>query len=163
MKKFFINIVDDETKTYPVEGWNKITISRKQYTELLCNISEANSIDVLLKTQIFSCGQCRSFSVTAEHLYSVLNKIAQDENIAEIIASHLKAHTDIDSWYFELLDQPDEISEKYLGDDDDFYDILDKLKSGNFIIEEGEVFEFPYEECVFVFDPRCSCSRILRS
>ncbi|MCX5869464.1 MAG: hypothetical protein NTY00_02275 [Deltaproteobacteria bacterium] len=122
MKKFFINIVDDETETYPVEGWNKITISRKQYTELLCNIHEIASINALLEYQLFSCGQCRSFSVTAHSLYVILTKIVQQADIAEIISYNLK---------------------KYIEEDDDF--------------------EFPYEECVFVFDPRCSCSRILRS
>jgi len=122
LKKFFINIVDDKMGICPVEDRNKITISRKQYTELLCNIHEIDSVNALLEYQLFSCGQCRSFSVTAQSLYAILNKIVQQDDIVEIISYNLKEY-----------------------------------------IEEEDDFEFPYEECVFVFDQGCSCNRILRS
>lgn len=163
MKKYFVTIIDDKIGFNLIESHNNLTITRKQYTEFLYNFSKFYSIDELLKCQIFSCGKCLSFSVTAQPLYSFINKICQYDEVAELILSNLKTSTDIDPWYFELLDQPDEVIEKALGDHDNYLDIQHTLRSGNFVIEEGVVFQFPYEECAFVFDAKCTCNRIFRA
>ncbi len=120
MRKYFVYIVENEIRTYPAEDVGSLFITRKQYTELLCNIHEMDSVNALLKYQIFSCGQCRSFSVTAQPLYAILQKIRQNNEIAEILSYNLKEY-----------------------------------------IEEEDDYNFPYEECVFVFNQRCSCNRIL--
>ena len=122
MRKYFVYIAENELRTYPDEDVDSLFITRKQYTELLCSIHKMDSVNALLKYQIFSCGQCRSFSVTAQPLYAILQKIEQRNDIAEILSSNLKEY-----------------------------------------IEEEDDYQFPYEECVFVFNPRCSCSHILRS
>ena len=161
--KYFVNIVEDKMGLNPIEDHHSLTITRKQYTELLCCFSKFDSINELLKCQIFSCGKCLSFSVSAQPFYSILKKIYHHDEVAEIISNNLKRGTDIEPWYFELLDQPDEWKEKALGDEDNFYDIQHTLKSENFVIEDGVVFQFPFEECTFVFDANCTCNGILRA
>ena len=163
MKKYFVNIVDDETENYPINHLDSLTISRKQYTELLCILSEHKIIDEILGNQSFSCGLCRSFSLPAKSLYSTLKKIERDDDTAEALSCALLMNTDIEPWYFEMLEQPIEIIEKNFVDAADFYEIQDSLRYDEFIIEEEEVYRFPFEECVFVFDARCSCSRIFHS
>jgi hypothetical protein len=162
LENFFVYIVDDENGNYPTEDFNSFTISRKQYTEFLYMLSEYKIIDEILKKQIFSCGSCRSYSLSAKALYSTLKKIERHNNVAEILSSSLRQSTSIEPFYFELLGQPSEIVEKALEDGDNFYEIKDSLTTGEFIIEEGVVYQLP-EECFFVFDARCSCNRILRS
>ena len=161
--KYFVTIVEDKMGLNPIEDHHSLTITRKQYAELLCCFSKFDSINELLKCQIFSCGKCLSFSVTAQPLYSALNRICQYDEVAEIISNNLKISTDIDPWYFEMLDQPDEMREKALGDHDNYHDIQHTLRSGDFVIEGGVVFQFPYEECAFVFDENCTCNRIFRA
>lgn len=163
MEKYLVNIKDGNKGTYPIEHHNAVSISREQYTELLLNLGEVTSIEELLKQRLFSCGKCRSFSLAAFPLYSALAKIDQNDLVAEIITPCLKERTDIHSIYFELLGKPDEIIEKYLDKDDDFYEIQHELQTGNYVIEDGEVFRYPFEECVFVFDENCTCRQIMIS
>lgn len=163
LKNYFVSVVDGTVRGYPIGHQNGLSISREQYTELLLHLSEFNALDELLKCQFFSCGKCRSFSVSAQLLYSILKKIERYDDVAEIILCNLRESTNIEPWYFELLDLPDEMREKILGDDEDYYDMRDTLKTGNFIIEDEVVYQFPYEECSFVFDANCDCNRILGS
>jgi len=165
------SVQEDRTDAYPALNataekhvHHKRVTQAAQVTEWLSllHLSEFNALDELLQCQLFSCGKCRSFSVSFQPLYSILKKIERQDAVAEILLSNLRESTSIEPCYFDLLDQPDETRERILGDDEDYYDMQDVLKSGNFIIEDEVVYEFPYEECSFVFDANCSCNRILR-
>jgi len=115
-----------------------------------------------MQLQNFSCRRCLSFSIPVQPLVSVLEKITEINFVAEIIVFKLKERTIIDPWYFDLLDKPPEIREKIIDDDDYFYDIQDELKKGTFSLEGEEVVQYPFDECVFVFDTECTCKRIMR-
>ena len=168
MKNYIVNVVNGKHDTFPVEDENAITISRKQYTELLCTLSEYKIIDDILKLQPFSCGTCKSFSVPSPLLYSVLKKVEQHNEIAEIIACSIRVGADQEYFYSELQDMPEEIRENVFRVCDDwvekdFHEQHDTLKSGCFVFEGGELYQFPFEECAFVFDRTCSCNNILSS
>lgn len=163
MEKYFINIGNDESNNHQTECFNSLTITFKQYTRLLCLLSEHQKIDAILKNQTFSCGTCHSFSLSAKSLYSTLQTLKQDEEIVVSISSGLRVSTDINPWYFELLDETRATLESLLDDVDDFYEKKDLLLTGEFIIEEECVYQFPFDECCFVFDTKCACNRILHS
>lgn len=162
MKKYCFYIKGNRAEIYPIEHRHGVSISQEQYTEMLLALSKVISIEDFLKQRLFSCGKCRSFSVPAHPLCAVLAKLEELDPVAEIAAPCLKARTDIYPLYFELLGKPDEIIEKYLDKDDFFYEIQDELQAGDYVIENGEVYQFPYDECVFVFDEKCSCSQIMK-
>jgi len=147
-----------------LEEHNGIDISQKQYTELLSKLRDIKETDAILKCQTFSCGVCKSFSVSSEILYTALKKIAHLNEVAEIITCNLRVGSDVDPIYYDLQDQPEEIREKYMQvmDDEINFQEQDKMiRSGNYIKEEGEQYKIPFEECAFVFDAKCSCNRIL--
>lgn len=162
MKKYCFYIKGNRAEFDPIEHGHGVSISHKQYTEMLLAVSKVISIEDFLKQRLFSCGKCRSFSMPAHPLLAVLAKLEEFNPVAEMAASSLKVRADVDPIYFELLGKPDEIIEKYLDKDDFFYEIQDELQAGDYVIENGEVYQFPYDECVFVFDEKCSCSQIMK-
>jgi len=163
LKNYFVHIGDTTTEDDPSEHQNDLFVTVEQYRELLLNLSEFNLIDEFLKSQLFSCGKCRSFSIKARALYPVLEKIAEYDGVAESILYDLREYTDFDPRHLELLYLPDEIKEKFLDKDSNYYEMEDAMKSGDFVIEDDVVYQFPYENCSFVFDANCACNHILRS
>jgi hypothetical protein len=162
LKNYIIN-VDNEHMSF-LEEDNGLNISKKQYTELLSKLRDIKEADAILKCQTFSCGACKSFSVSFEIIYTALKKIAHLNEIAEIITCNLRVGSDVDSVYYDVQHKPEEIKEKFLkciDDEINFQDQDKMIRSGNFLQEEGELYQIPFEGCAFVFDTRCSCYRIL--
>ena len=162
MKNYIVN-VDNEHMSL-LEEHNGLDISQKQYTELLSKLRDIKETDAILKYQTFSCGVCKSFFVSSEILYTALKKIAHLNEVAEIITCNLRVGSDVDSVYYDLQYEPEEIKEKamkFMGDEINFQEQDTMIRSGNFIKEEGELYQAPFEGCAFVFDAKCSCNRIL--
>ena len=160
MKKYCVYVVDTD-KSILTEGIDSLTLSRKEYSEFLSLLSSHHSLDTVLNSQDFRCGSCRSFSLPAKALYSALKKIQTDDEVAEMMVSALRISTEFCVRDIELLDQPDEIREKIFRDPEDYQEIKDVLSDGTYIIEKGEVYRFPFDECVFIFNKDCNCNRIL--
>jgi hypothetical protein len=162
LKNYIIN-VDNEHMSL-LEEHNGLDISQKQYTELLSKLNDIKETDAILKCQTFSCGVCKSFSVSFEILYTALKKIAHLNEVAEIITFNLIVGSDVDPIYYGLHDLPVEIREKsmqFMDDEIDFQEQDKMIRSGNFLEEEGELYQIPFEKCAFVFDAKCSCNQIL--
>lgn len=162
LKKFCVYVVDTE-RSILAEGIDSLTLSRKEYSEFLCSLSSHHALDTILSSQNFRCDSCRSFSLSAKALYSALEKIQTDDEVAEMIVSALRLPTEFGHGDIDLLDQPDEIREKIFRDPDEYQDRKDVFSNGNYIIEQGEVCRFPFDECVFIFNRACHCTRILHA
>lgn len=162
LKKYFVYVLDTE-ETILDEGIDSITLSRKEYSGLLYLLSSHQMLDAVLNSQNFRCDSCRSFSLPAKALYSALEKITTDDDVTEMIVSALRITTEIDQRDIELLEQPDEILEKLFSEPEELNEIKKSISDGRFCIKEGEIYSFPFDECVFVFNRDCSCSRILHA
>lgn len=162
LKKYCVYVVDTE-ESFLAEGIDSLTLSKKEYSEFLVLLSSHHALDIILNSQNFRCGSCRSFSLPAKALYSALEKIQTDDDVAEMMVSALRIPTEFGQGNIELLDQPDEIREKIFRDPDEYQDIKDVFSDGNYIIEQGEVCRFPFDECVFIFNRACECTRILHA
>ena len=135
---------------------------KKDYTDFLIALSELDSINIILENQTFICEKCGSFTVPVKSIYPTLKKIGDESAFAEILIEELCEIADFEPWYFEFVDQPDEVVEKFIGDMDDYLAVKKVIQSGEFIIEGNTVCLFPFEECAFVFDSKCSCCNILK-
>lgn len=165
LKKYFVYVLDTE-ETILGEDIGSLTLSRRRYSGLLSSLSEHHALDAVLNKQNFRCASCRSFSLSAKALYSALEKIKTDDEAAEMLISALRTATEMDQGYLDLLNQPDEIVEKIFSDPEKYEEYLaikNSLADGGFIVREGEIYRFPFDECVFVFDPACSCNHILHA
>lgn len=162
MKKYCVYVVDTD-KSILTEGIDSLTLSRKEYSEFLGLLSSHHALDTILNSQNFRCGSCRSFSLPAKALYSALKKIKTDDEVAEVMVSTLRIPTEFGEGDIDLLDQPDEIREKIFRDPEDYQDIKDVFSDGNYIVEQGEVCRFPFDECIFIFNRACECTRILQA
>ena len=162
MKKYCVYVVDTD-KSILVEGIDSLTLSRKEYSEFLGLLSSHHALDTILNSQSFRCGSCHSFSLPAMALYSVLEKIKTDDDVAEIIFSALRIPTELSQGDIDLWNQPEEIREKIFRDPDEYQDVNDVLSDGNYMVEQGEVCRFPFDECIFIFKKACHCSRILHA
>ncbi len=91
LRTYFINVAD-----------------KKEYTNFLVALSNLNTIDRILKNQTFICRKCGSFSVPTKSMNPTLKKIREKS----ILAEELYEITDIEPWYFDLVDQPNEVVEK---------------------------------------------------
>lgn len=162
LKKYCVYVVDTE-KSILGEGIDSLTLSRKEYSEFLGLLSSHHVLDAILNSQNFRCGSCRSFSLPAKALYSALEKIQTDDEVAEMMVSALRIPTEFGEGDIDLLDQPDEIREKIFREPEGYHDRKDVFFGGNYIIEQGEVCRFPFDECVFIFNSSCECTRILQA
>ena len=162
MKKYCVYVVDTD-KVILGEGIDPLTLSRNEYSEFLGLLSSHDALDTILNSQNFRCGSCHSFSLPAKALYFALKKIQTDDEVVGMMVSALRIPTEFCEGDIDLLDQPDEILEKIFRNFEDYQDRKNVISDGNYIIEQGGVFRFPFDECVFIFNKDCNCNRILHS
>lgn len=162
LKKYYVYVFDTE-ETILDEGIDSISLSRKEYSGLLYLLSSHQVLGAVLNNQNFRCDSCRCFSLPAVALCSALEKITTDDEVTEMILSALWSTTEIDQRVIDLLDQPEEIIKKIFTSPDEYNEIKKAISDDRFCIKEGEIYRFPFEECVFVFNRACSCSRILHA
>lgn len=162
MKKYCVYVVDTE-KSILAESNDSLTLSRKEYSNFLGLLSSHHALDTILNSQNFRCRTCRSFSLPAKALYSALKKIPTDDEVAETIVLSLRIPTEFNQVDLSFTDQPAEIIEKIFHDPDEYQDLKNVFSKKNYIIEKGEVFRFPFDECVFIFNKGCECNRIFHA
>ncbi len=167
MGKYFIKIIGEATDDRLVESFDSLTINLEQYTAFLNLFSADNLLNEILNNQSFRCGKCRSFCLPAKSFFLSLQKINNDDDIVESISTALRERTGIEAWYLDILDKPRETLEKIFDDTDEFEEFIqikDSLAAGSFVVDDGELYEFPFEECAFIFDVTCSsCRDFLRA
>lgn len=145
MKKYLLHITD-----------------RKVYTDFLVVLSDRNSLDVILKNQTFRCKTCGSFTVPVKPLHSALKVVQEEAIFAEELLEGICEFVPVEPWYLDLVDKPDEVVEKLVEDMGDYLEAKEILSSGEFFVEDESVYQLPYDECAFVFDPQCECRNLYK-